>query len=144
VSNSSQIRAGQAVFTVGFPQIGLQGATPKFTKGDISSLSGFRDDPREWQISVPVQPGNSGGPLFDSSGNVVGIVVSVLGIKAVAATGHLPQNVNYALKSAYFRALLEENGVEFVPAKKTNARMEDIVERAQKSVVMVLVYGGRK
>jgi S1-C subfamily serine protease len=148
VTNSKAARMGQAVFTIGFPQVELQGFNPKFTKGEISSQTGFQDDPRHWQISVPVQPGNSGGPLFDVDGAVVGLVVPGLDIEAAARTGHLPQNVNYALKSAYLRPLLEECEVEFASSKEANivtdGRMEDVIERVQKSVVLVLVYGNEK
>jgi S1-C subfamily serine protease len=142
VAGSSHVRAGQTVFTIGFPQIEMQGVAPKFTKGDINSASGFQDDPRHWQISAPVQPGNSGGPLLDEGGNIIGIVVARLDLEAAAATGSLPQNVNYALKSAYFRALLEENGVrvDAAPAKTTGS-IEDTAAQAQKAAVMVLVYG---
>jgi S1-C subfamily serine protease len=54
---------GQSVFTVGFPNLSIQGVEPKFTDGRISSLSGVRDDQDSVQISVPIQPGNSGGAL---------------------------------------------------------------------------------
>ncbi len=57
---------GGTVAMVGFPDIGLQGFAPKLAKGEIASLSGAGDDPRYFQISVPVQPGNSGGALVDS------------------------------------------------------------------------------
>jgi S1-C subfamily serine protease len=125
---------------MGFPQTDLQGFSPKFTKGEISSQLGMADDPRHWQISVPLQPGNSGGPLMDEAGNVVGIVVSVLGLRAAAETGHLPQNVNYAMKSAYIFPLLEEFNAPRPAPQKPGARLEDVVEQARKSIVMVLVY----
>jgi S1-C subfamily serine protease len=141
VINSRVVRLGQDVFTIGFPQITLQGFNHKFTDGKISSLSGAHDDPREWQISIPVQPGNSGGPLFDVNGNLVGIVVSKLNELEVAKeTGNLPQNVNYALKSAYIRPLLEENGVEISEPFKTAAKLEDVVAKALHSVALVLCY----
>ena len=70
----SEARLGQPVFTIGFPNPDVQGTEPKLTRGEISSLAGMKDDPRHFQISVPVQPGNSGGPLVDLNGNVVGIV----------------------------------------------------------------------
>jgi len=60
---------GGTVATVGFPDIGLQGFATKLAKGEIASLSGAGDDPRYFQISAPVQPGNSGGALVDERGN---------------------------------------------------------------------------
>lgn len=143
VSPSGRVRLGQAVATIGFPNIEIQGFSPKVTRGEISSSNGIGDDPRSWQISVPVQSGNSGGPLLDESGNLIGIVVSKLGLKAAAATGDLPQNVNYAVKIAYALPLLE-------PYLETNAPepfsinqkrpFEDMVASAQQSVVLILVY----
>jgi S1-C subfamily serine protease len=98
---------GLSVFTLGFPQIDIMGTRPKLATGVISSLSGIRDDPRTYQISVPVQAGNSGGPLIDDSGRVVGIVAAKLNAAQVFQwTGDLPQNVNYAIKSAHLSALL--------------------------------------
>jgi hypothetical protein len=126
-------------------QANLQGFSPKLTKGEISSLAGMRYDPRHWQISAPIQPGNSGGPLFDENGDIIGIIVSKLDEIAVAErTGNLTQNVNYALKSAYIRPLLEEHDIPTAnPKDAQGARLEDVAERVQKSVVMVISYGER-
>jgi S1-C subfamily serine protease len=144
VKSSSGIKLGQSVFTIGFPNIGLQGFSPKMTKGEISSLSGLQDDPRHWQISVPVQPGNSGGPLFDEAGNVVGVVLSKLdAIKVAKFTGDLPQNVNYAVKSIYALPLLEPFGADLAPETAASASpkvLESIVEKVQGAVVLILVY----
>lgn len=86
------------------------------TKGDISSTSGALDTPTCWQISVPVQTGNSGGPLLDESGNVVGVVVSRLNFAKDAKGNQIPtQNVNYAVKSAYLIPLVQELGVKPPP-----------------------------
>jgi len=74
IATSRPVRLGNTVATVGFPNIGLQGFAPKLAKGEIAALSGAQDDPRYFQISVPVQPGNSGGALVDAHGNVVGVV----------------------------------------------------------------------
>jgi S1-C subfamily serine protease len=107
LGDSSKVFAGQDVFTVGFPNPDVQGLQPKLTRGGISSLSGAQDDPRMFQVSVPLQPGNSGGCLVDDSGNVVGIISSQLNAVAMAnSTGDVPQNVNYALKIAYAKLLL--------------------------------------
>lgn len=143
VAPSRAVRLGQVVATIGFPNVGIQGFSPKVTKGEISSLSGIGDDPRAWQISVPVQPGNSGGALLDEAGNVVGVVLSKLGLKAMKATGDIPQNVNYAVKSTYALALLEPYLGADAPAPNDGAAkqsFEDMVAKAQKSVVLILVY----
>jgi len=140
---SRRIRLGQSVATIGFPNVEIQGFSPKVTKGEISSLNGIGDDPRAWQISVPVQPGNSGGALLDENGNVIGVVVSKLGLKALKATGDIPQNVNYAVKSTYALALLEPYLESIAPEPNQAAgkpRFEDMIAKAQQSVVLILVY----
>lgn len=91
---------GAEVFTVGFPQTEILGVKPKLATGVISSRFGMLDDPRTYQISVPVQAGNSGGPLLNKQGEVVGVVAAKLNAAQVFNwTGDLPQNVNYAVKS---------------------------------------------
>src|SRR5208282_2594685 len=98
ISRAESADLGQEVFTIGFPNIVMQGIAPKYTDGKISSLAGMMDDPTEYQISVPVQPGNSGGPLCDANGQVVGIVVARLNdLTVLQASGAVPQNVNYAV-----------------------------------------------
>jgi len=145
VSASSAVKMGDSVFTIGFPNIQMQGRNPKLTRGTISSVSGAQDDPRHFQISVPVQPGNSGGPLIDSSGNVIGLVHAKLDESAtLRATGALPENVNYALKSSFILALLEAYpGIadELLPPKKGGSTSSDAsIQHAEEAVVMILVY----
>ncbi len=143
IALSRKVRLGQTVATIGFPNIGFQGFSPKVTKGEISSLNGFGDDPRAWQISVPVQPGNSGGALLDENGNLIGVVVSKLGLRAVRTTGDIPQNVNYAVKSTYALALLEPYLDSDAPEPSqgaTKPKFEDMIAKAQQSVVLILVY----
>lgn len=131
---------GEAVFTIGFPNIVVQGTEPKYTDGKISSLAGIRDDPRNYQISVPVQPGNSGGPLVDMSGNVVGVIVAKLNdIAALSSSGNLPQNVNYAIKGKYLNDFLGQfSEIKLNSTKPVSS--ENVVQSAQQSVAMVLVY----
>jgi S1-C subfamily serine protease len=143
VAASRRVRLGQSVATIGFPNIEIQGFSPKVTRGEISSLNGVGDDPRSWQISVPVQPGNSGGPLLDENGNLVGIVESKLSVEAAKATNDLPQNVSYAVKSTYALALLEpylDSGAPEPNQSAQTPRFEDMVAKAQQSVVLILVY----
>ena len=145
VAPSRGVKLGESVFTIGFPNIELQGFAPKLTKGEISSLTGVQDDPREFQISVAVQPGNSGGPLVDQYGNVVGIVAARLAdVATLETTGSLPQNVNYAVKSSVLNVLLESlpeisaKLVEPNPAK--DRKFEDVEKEAESAVALVLVY----
>lgn len=125
-SSTRSVKLGETVFTIGFPDFQIQGISPKVTKGEINSLDGMRDDPRMWQISVPVQPGNSGGPLFDSAGNLIGIVESKLdAIKVAHLTGDVPQNVNYAVKIDYALPMLES--AKLLTAVTPGAKFEDVV-----------------
>lgn len=99
---------GQPVFTLGFPAISLLGTEPKFTDGSISALSGPGGESSFLQVSVPIQPGNSGGPLVNDQGEVLGIITATAAIKPfLAETGAIPQNVNWAVKADYAAALFE-------------------------------------
>ena len=126
---------GAAVFTIGYPNADIQGVEPKFTDGRISSLSGIRDDPDHYQITVPAQPGNSGGPLVDAkTGAVVGIVASVLRNGA--------DNVTYAIKIRVATALLKT-----IPDFKSGAsaqtsgskEMEALAAEVRAATVLVMV-----
>lgn len=80
--------------------------------GNVTALAGLDDDSRFPQISAPVQPGNSGGPLFDRNGNVVGVVVAKLNaLKIASATGDIPQNVNFAIKASVAIGFLDAQRV---------------------------------
>jgi S1-C subfamily serine protease len=106
---------GESIIVFGFPLAGLLSTAGNVTTGTISATSGISDNPRNFQITAPVQPGNSGGPLLDQSGNVVGMIVSKLdAIKAANLTGDMPQNVNFAIKGHEIVAFLNRAGV--VPA----------------------------
>ena len=101
-------RVGDHVFTIGFPAPDLLGPAPKYTDGAISALSGLQGEAVLMQTTVPKQPGNSGGPIVNEQGQVVGIVVSTAAIETfVARTGTLPQNVNWAVKAEYALPLFE-------------------------------------
>jgi S1-C subfamily serine protease len=141
IGSSRAVRLGQPMATIGFPNPSIQGFSPKVTKGEISALNGAQDDPRMWQISVPVQTGNSGGPLLDADGELVGVVVSKLSIKAAEVTGDLPQNVGYAVKGIYAQGLLDPYLPASEAARPEHAvKFEDMVANAAQSVVLILVY----
>jgi TPR repeat protein len=144
IISSRGMKLGGTVATVGFPDPGLQGFSPKLAKGEIASLSGAADDARYFQISAPVQPGNSGGALVDEKGNVVGIVSAKLDAStALAMSGSLPENVNYAVKSSFLLSFLESVPDVSAKLKSPNTKdekFEDVVKSAQDATVLVLVY----
>ena len=106
------VRRGESVMTYGFPLAGMLASGPTLTTGDVSALAGLADNRMHFQISAPVQPGNSGGPLLDLSGNVVGIITSKLNAQRVAQRiGDIPQNVNFAVKGEEILNFLRENRV---------------------------------
>ncbi|MGE5512075.1 MAG: trypsin-like peptidase domain-containing protein [Bacteroidota bacterium] len=106
------VKVGETVATYGFPLSGLLATTGNFTIGNISATAGLLDDTRMLQVSSPVQPGNSGGPLLDEAGNVVGVVVGKLNAIALASvTKDVAQNVNFAIKASIAINFLEANGM---------------------------------
>jgi TPR repeat protein len=138
-------KLGQTVFTVGFPLPELQGFSPKVTKGVVSGLSGIHDDVRMYQIDASVQPGNSGGPLADENGNIIGVVRARLSDALVMHdTGSIPQNVNYSVKKSYVIAFLDNTpGASKqiqVAADSSGASFADAVEKVRKCTVLVIVY----
>jgi tetratricopeptide (TPR) repeat protein len=108
LGDPSQMRLGDKIFTVGFPMTNMLGTNLKYSEGVISSVTGLQDDPRFFQISVPIQPGNSGGPLFNMDGEIIGITTATIGtVRAIERTGGtIPQNVNFAIKSSFVRNTL--------------------------------------
>jgi TPR repeat protein len=144
VASSRSVKLGATAATVGFPNIGLQGFAPKLAKGEIGSLAGIQDDPRHFQISAPVQPGNSGGALVDERVNVIGVVVGKLSQRAALVTsGALAENVNYAVKSSFLLSFLESLPDVAAKLKEPATRerkFEDVVKDAERATVLVLVY----
>lgn len=96
--NMKMAEVGEDIFVLGYPLIQTMGTEIKLTNGIISSRTGFQGDVSLYQITAPLQPGNSGGPMFDSKGNVIGIIFA-------NHTG--TENVGYAIKSSYLKNLAE-------------------------------------
>jgi TPR repeat protein len=131
-------RLGESVTIAGFPLEGLL-AGLAVTGGNVSRLSGVGGDTGQLQISAPVQPGNSGGPVLDAAGQVLGVVVSQLDAIAVArATGGLPQNVNFAIRGELLRAFLDAHGVAHsAAAGEPPLAAEAIAARARQFTVPI-------
>ncbi len=108
------IRLGETVTVFGYPLAGSLSSDGNFTTGVVSALRGFKNAAGEIQISAPVQPGNSGGPLMDSSGNIVGVVQGRLELsRSAATTSGIPQNVNFAISLEALATYLTKNNVAF-------------------------------
>ena len=139
VASSQDVEIGERVFTIGFPAIGTLGLDPKFADGSISSKSGIGGDSVAYQITVPIQPGNSGGPLVNHRGQVVGVITSTASAEAfLKATGSLPQNINWAVKAEHIRPL-----VDSLPRGVTSQNRTAAVRKTAQSVCLVVTNYGQ-
>ncbi len=131
------LRPGDRVFTVGYGAANFLGVSePRFTDGTVSALSGFDAEDAYMQISVPVHPGNSGGPLVNEAGQVVGVIAAQAAVGAfLKAVGTLPQNVNLAVKSDYASPLL--SGVGASPKRSR----QDAIKVTQESLCLIVAEG---
>jgi hypothetical protein len=117
VLSPDPVKLGEKVRAFGYPLPQIQGYTLKETEGVVSGLFGLMDDPLEFQCTAPIQPGNSGGPLVDDQGRLVGVAVSVLNKLTVAKeTGSIPENVNFATHLDVVRQFVKDNRVELTAA----------------------------
>jgi S1-C subfamily serine protease len=110
-------RVGEQIVVYGFPMSGLLTSAGNATTGNISGLAGIRDRDSWLQITAPVQPGNSGGPLLDMYANVVGIVVAKLdALRIASAMDDIPQNVNFAIKASLIKEFLDAKNIQYSTA----------------------------
>jgi len=138
--DASKVRLGESVVVAGFPLGEVLSGGLNVTTGSVSALAGPRNNAGMLQITAPVQPGNSGGPVLDQWGHVIGVVVSKLNALRIAAvTGDVPQNVNFAVNGTVVRAFLETHGVHPEPGATTAvaAGTADVAERAKHYTVLV-------
>lgn len=133
------IRSGDSVVAIGFPYHGMLTSDFTVTTGIVSSLSGMRNDTRFLQISAPVQPGNSGGPLFDATGQIVGVVTGkVDALRIAVATGNIPENINFAIKTGVLRDFLDNSVVPYQTAEpKGELKTTDIATNARPYTMLI-------
>ena len=129
---SPPVRAGEEIMVVGYPLQSILGAAVNVTSGSVSATTGPDGDPRFLQITAPVQGGNSGGPLVDMGGRVVGIVVAKLdALKVAEIIGDLPQLINFAIDVETVRQFLDANDVSYeTAAGAANLTPADVAARA--------------
>jgi S1-C subfamily serine protease len=133
------VRPGDDVVTAGYPLQGLLTSDLIISTGIVSALAGPGNDRRLFQITAPVQPGNSGGPLFDGSGNVIGVIVGKLDALKVAGTmGSIPENVNFAIGTWTVLAFLDAHNVpyETMPNNRKPTTRQ-IADRAREITILI-------
>ena len=139
---TSQARLGSSVFTIGFPRVDFMGKTPKLSDGVISGVNGLHDDPGSYQTTVPIQPGNSGGPLLNMNGEVVGVVTSMLGVRdEIQGNSYVLPNTSCSLKIERVKdllALLPHQGLSIKVLPRHFGNLETIADRVQGSVMIVV------
>jgi S1-C subfamily serine protease len=140
------IHSGDSVVAIGFPYHGLLSSDFTVTTGIVSSLSGMLNDTRHLQISAAVQPGNSGGPLLDTSGEIVGMVAAKLDALRVARyTGTIPENINFAIKTGAIRDFLDNSVVPYeTAAPGTELKTADIAADARAYTLLISCTAGEQ
>jgi S1-C subfamily serine protease len=139
MDSQPEIGVGDRVFTIGFPVDYILGREPKFTDGAISALSGIRGEATFLQITVPIHPGNSGGPLLSEDGKAVGVIASTMAFQPfMEHTKAMPQNINYAVSGSFVAPLLSQY-TKVEKEKKVLVSWREVVERARKAVLKVNV-----
>ena len=112
-----KLRAGDDIIVFGYPLVGQLASSGNLTRGSVTAMSGLHDDTRYFQMSAPIQLGNSGGPVLNQSGRLTGVVTYKLNAaRELKTTGDIAQNVNFALKGSVLRSFLDSNGVVYARA----------------------------
>ncbi|WP_292495408.1 serine protease, partial [Methylobacterium sp.] len=127
-------RLGEGVPVFGYPHADILASSGNFTLGNVTALSGLGDDSRYYQISAPVQQGNSGGPLLDNYGNAVGVVAAKLNVlKMAMASGDFAQNINFAIKTTMLATFLEANQMSMQTGVTNGAKLDpaDLADSAK-------------
>ena len=133
--NDNTIELGEEITVIGYPLAFTLGDSAKVTSGDINSNYGYSNDISQFQFSAPIQQGNSGGPIINSKGQAVGMVVSKL------SGGQIdPELVNFAVKIQYIKNILDENEIDYTSIDKDNQfSTSEIYKLYEKSVLPVWI-----
>ena len=139
---SEDVDLGEDILVAGFPYGSALSNSIKVTKGIVSSTKGLGDDSGQFQMDAAVQPGSSGGPIYDENGNIVGVVVTQLNKKKFAEiSGSTPENVNFGIKASTVRQFLASSGL---PSKwSTRSKKlptKELARIAQKQTLMVMCH----
>lgn len=134
-------RLGESIMALGYPLQNILQNGLNVTKGDISSVAGLNGDSRFLQFTAAIQPGNSGGPLVNAKGGLVGVVTSKLNaMKVASATGDIPQSINFAIRPEILELYLRRFNVPIARQAADVKQVEphELVQAIQGSVAMVI------
>jgi S1-C subfamily serine protease len=135
---SQPARLGETIGVIGYPLAGILSSEPKATFGQVNSVAGINNDYTLLQISAPVQPGSSGGPVLDESGQVIGILVGTAPMAVLALTGNVPQNVNFAVRGEVAQIFMAARGIKVLTGHRQQVQStEAIAAQGLKSTVLV-------
>jgi S1-C subfamily serine protease len=133
------IKPAESILVFGYPLVGALSSSGNTTLGNVTALTGLGDDTRYLQISASVQQGNSGGPVLDEAGRLVGVIEGKLdALKVARVTGDIPQNVNFAIRASTLATFLEANRIDYeVASTSTELRNIQLAEQAEAASVQV-------
>ncbi len=143
MGTAKSVKEGERVYTIGFPMSSVLGTNHKISEGIINSLTGMHDDPTRFQISIPIQHGNSGGPLITNDGRVIGITSASLNTAYfIQKTGSAPQNVNFAVKADYILPIVDLSGAKVQLMEPGTVLLDPvkIMDVGKKAVVFIKSY----
>ena len=139
---SEDVDLGEDVLVAGYPYGEIFSDSIKVTKGIVSANKGLGDDSGQFQIDAAVQPGNSGGPIYDENGNIVGVVVAQLNkMKFAKHSGSIPENVNFGIKASTVRQFLTSSGLPTKWSKRSESiSTRELAKIAKRQTVMVMCH----
>ncbi len=139
---SEDVELGEDVLVAGFPYGAVLTNSINVNKGIVSANRGLGGDIGQFQIDAAVQPGNSGGPIYDENGNIVGVVVAQLNkMKFAKATGSIPENVNFGIKASTVRQFLNASGLPTKWSKRSKSMStRELAKIAKSQTVMVVCH----
>lgn len=137
--SNSPAKIGSSIAVLGFPLPELLGTKLQANSGEVSSIHGIRNDPRFYRITANVQGGNSGGPVLNQYGEAIGVVSSKLhDIETLKQQGELPQNINFAVKNHYLKALMESARIKSAKVERKLKPIDEVIEDMRDSVFLVV------
>ena len=139
---AKDVELGEDVLVAGYPYGEIFSITIKVTKGIVSSNRGLGDDSGQFQIDAAVQPGSSGGPIYDEHGNIEGVVIAQLNkMKFAKTVGSLPENVNFGIKTSTVKQFLNSAGLPTKWSERSKSMTtRDLAKIAENQTVMVVCH----